>query len=349
MGTTIAAETAGAPEPALSGGPGASRDLTGASWRYALRRTVRELQADNVPDLAAALTFWAMLAVAPAAMALVSLFGLVGDGERVVADVLDTVGDMAPGLDLDAVAPVVEDLAAQEAAGLALLGGLAVALWSASGYVNAFARAMNRIYEVDEGRPFWKLRPAMLLVTLVTLVLVAAVCAAMVASGPVAEAIGSAIGLSDAVVAVWEVAKWPVIVLLVGLAIAVLYHGTPNVRRARFRWITVGSFVAIVVWALATLTFGLYVALVGYDRAYGALAGVLVFLLWIWLTNLALLLGAQLDAELERARELQAGIEAEESIQLPPRDATASSRRQAKAAADVNAGQALRLTRGRPA
>jgi membrane protein len=352
VGTTSGAlaadapEPVDAPEPTDPGVPGSVRELTATSWRYALRRTVREARADTITDLAAALAFWAVLSVAPAVLALVSLLGLFGDGEQVVTEVMDTVGRAAPGLDLEPITPVVENLAAQDAAGLALAGGLLLALWSASGYVNAFARAMNRIYEVDEGRPIWKLRPLMLLVTLVTLVLVAVICVAMVASGPVAEAIGSAFGLSDVVVTVWDVAKWPVIVLLAGLAIAILYHAAPNVRQPRFRWFSVGSFVAIVAWALATLVFGLYVALVGYGQAYGALAGVLVFLLWLWVTNAALLLGAELDAELERARELQAGLEAEETLHLPPRDTAASRRRREQLEDDVAQGRALRLTAG---
>ena len=339
---------ADAPPPDDPSKPDSPPDLTGPTWRYALRKTLREFRAHDVTDLAAALTYWAVLAVAPAALALVSLLGVFGNGEQIVTDVMDTVRQIAPGLDLAAVRPVVENLASQQGAGLALLGGLLLALWSASGYVNAFARAMNRIYQVAEGRPIWKLRPVLLLVTLVLLVLVAIICAAMVLSGSVAQAIGSAVGLSELAVSLWNIAKWPVIVVLVALTIAILYYATPNVQQPRFRWISVGSLVAILVWALATLGFGLYVVYFGsYGQTYGALAGVIVFLLWLWLTNNALLFGAELDAEMERARELQAGIEAEETIQLPPRDTAASRKREAKAADDVGAGRALRLTRGR--
>src|SRR5690554_2812075 len=209
---------------------------------------------------------------------------------------------------------------------------------------------MNRVYETDEGRPFWKLRPVLLLVTAVTVLLVAVALAAMVLSGPVARAVGGAVGLSDVAVAVWDVAKWPVVVLLVALVIAILYHWTPNVRRPRFRWISVGSAVGLGAWALGTVGFGLYVAHFGsYQRTYGALAGVVVFLLWLWITNIALLVGAELDAELERARQLQRGIPAEEEIQLPSRDARASVRRRAKEEQDVAARRALRLSRGRSA
>jgi membrane protein len=182
----------------------------------------------------------------------------------------------------------------------------------------------------------------------VLLVLVAVICAAMVLSGPVAEAIGAEIGLSDVAVTVWDIAKWPVILALASLTIAVLYYATPNVRQPRFRWLSVGSSVALLVWALATVAFGLYLSsFASYGRTYGALAGVVVFLLWLWLTNNALLFGAELDAELERARQLQAGIEAEESIQLPPRDTVASRKRSHRLAGDLEAGRALRLSRGR--
>lgn len=341
---------AAAPHPDHPAKPDSPTDLTKPSWGYVLAKTFREFNRDQCTDLAAALTYYAVLAVAPAALALVSLLGVFGDGDAIVQDVMKTAESMAPGLDLAAVEPIIENLAAQEGAGLALLTGLLVALWSASGYVNAFSRATNRMYEIDEGRPIWKLRPWMLLITLVTLVLVAVICAALVLSGPVAEAIGGAVGLSDQAVLIWNIAKWPVVVALVALTVAILYWGTPNVRQPKFRWLSVGSFVFILVWAVATAAFGFYVANFGsYNETYGALAGVIVFLLWLWLTNNALLFGAELDAELERGRELQAGMPAEETIQLPPRDTKASEKKQKQHEKDVAKGRALRETRGQDA
>ncbi|WP_199424955.1 YihY/virulence factor BrkB family protein [Actinotalea solisilvae] len=341
---------AAAPHPDHPGKPDSPTDLTKPSWGYVLSKTFREFNRDQCTDLAAALTYYAVLALAPAALALVSLLGVFGDGDQIVDDVMGTAEDMAPGIDLEAVRPIVENLASQEGAGLALITGLLVALWSASGYVNAFSRAMNRMYEIDEGRPIWKLRPWMLLVTLITLVLVAVICAAMVVSGPVAEAVGGVVGLSDQAVTIWNIAKWPVIVLLVALTVAILYWGTPNVRQPKFRWISVGSFVFILVWAVATVAFGFYVANFGsYNETYGSLAGVIVFLLWLWLTNNALLFGAELDAELERGRELQAGMPAEETIQLPPRDTKASEKKQKQHEKDVAKGRALRESRGQDA
>jgi membrane protein len=202
---------------------------------------------------------------------------------------------------------------------------------------------MNRVYEIREGRPIWKLRPWMLLVTLVVLVLAVAVALALVLTGPAAEAVGNAIGLGSTVVTVWSIAKWPVMLLAVILAVAILYYATPNVRQPKFRWISVGAALAIVVWILASLGFGLYVSNFGsYNQTYGSLAGVIIFLLWLWLTNLALLFGAEVDAELERSRQLQAGIPAEETLQLPPRDTRRSEKEAAKLEAQIEEGRELR-------
>ena len=193
---------------------------------------------------------------------------------------------------------------------------------------------MNRIYEVEEGRPIWKLRPVMLLVTLVAVVLVALVALALVVTGPAAQAVGDAIGLGSTAVLVWNIAKWPVMLVVVVLIVALLYYATPNVKQPKFRWISVGALVAIVVWVLASAAFGFYVAnFSSYNKTYGSLAGVIVFLLWLWITNLALLFGAELDAELERGRELQAGVAAEETVQLPPRDTRNERQARGQAAA----------------
>jgi membrane protein len=203
---------------------------------------------------------------------------------------------------------------------------------------------MNRVYEIDEGRPVWKLMPVTLLVTLVAVVMAALIVVALVLSGPVARAVGDAVGLGATAVTVWGIAKWPVVLLLAAALIAILYHVTPNVRQPRMRWISVGAVVAIVAWILASAGFGLYVAtFASYDATYGSLAGIIVFLLWLWITNLALLFGAELDAELERGRELQGGIAAEESVQLPPKDVRASEKREAKRLEDVERGRELRV------
>jgi len=335
--------TTDAPAPDDPRKPRSPDDLTKPSWRYVARKTFREFFADQCTDLAAALTYYAVLAVAPALLVLVSLLGLTGDPATTVDKLLGIVQDLGPADAVKTFQPVLERLTTQSAAGITLIVGLVIALWSASGYVAAFSRGMNRVYEIPEGRPFWKLRPVLLLVTLALLVIAVLVVVALVLSGDVARSVGSTLGMSDTFVTVWNIAKWPVVVILVIVAIALLYWATPNVRQPKFRWMSVGAFVALLVWVLASVGFGFYVANFGsYDKTYGSLAGVILVLLWLWITNLALLFGAELDAELERGRQLQAGIPAEETIQLPPRDTKASDKKQAKAEEDVRRGRQLR-------
>jgi membrane protein len=335
-------QTAPSPEdPRKPDDPG---DLTTPSRKFILKNTAREFMADECTDIAAALTYYAVLSLFPALLALVSLLGVFGQGEETTGTLLDMVRGLGAGSVVDnTIAPVVTQLVQSQAAGIALVIGLLGALWSASGYVNAFSRAMNRVYEVDEGRPVWKLRPAMLLVTAVLLLLVAVTGVALVVSGPLAETIGGVIGLGDLAVTIWSIAKWPVLLAIVILTVAILYHSTPNVRQPKFRWISIGAVVAILTWIAVSLAFGFYVANFGsYNKTYGALGGVIVFLLWLWITNLALLFGAELDAETERGRELQAGIVAEETIQLPPRDTAKSEKDAAKEAKQVAEARELR-------
>ena len=326
-------------------GPDSPKDLSKRSWTYVLRKTAREFSDDQCTDLAAALTYYAVLALFPAVIALLSLVGLVGQGQQTVTTLLDVLRQVGAGSVVSTIEPTLTDLAgAEQAAGLAFVVGLAGALWSASGYVGSFGRAMNRIYEIREGRPFWKLRPVMIVVTLVALVLAAAVALALVLTGPAAEAVGDVIGLGSTAVLVWNIAKWPVILFAVVLVVAILYYATPNVKQPKFRWISVGALLAIVVWVVASALFGLYIStFASYDKTYGALAGVIVFLLWLWITNLALLFGAELDAELERGRELLAGLPAEETIQLPPRDTRNIEKAEKKEREDVERGRELRL------
>lgn len=325
--------------------PDAPPDLHRETWRYVLGTTVRQFSRDQCLDLAAALTYYAVLAAAPALLALVSVLGLVGSGGQAVERVIGTMEGVVPADALTVVEPLVENAAGSGGrAGLALVLGVALALWSASGYIGGFGRAMNRIYDIDEGRPVWRLRPVLLLVTLVAVVIAALVVGALALSGPVAQAVGDAVGLGSTAVTVWNIAKWPVVLLLVVVLVAILYHVTPNVQQPRMRWISVGAFVAIVVWVVASAGFGLYVTMfASYDATYGSLAGIIVFLLWLWITNLALLFGAELDAELERGRELQGGIAAEETVQLPPKDVRASEKRAAKHRQEVERGRELRV------
>ncbi|CAM3170940.1 YihY/virulence factor BrkB family protein [Nocardioides dubius] len=334
-------------EPDAASKPDSPTDLTKHSWLYVVRKTAREFTKDQCTDLAAALTYYAVLAAFPAMIALLSLVGVFGQGQRTVDTLLQILDDVGAGSAADTVEPILTRLSETPNAGLGLILGLVVALWSASGYVGAFARGMNRIYEVGEGRPIWKLRPLMLLLTLVLVVLVALVALGLVVTGAAAEAVGDAIGLGDAAITVWSIAKWPVMLAVVVLIVALLYYVTPNVQQPRFRWVSVGAVLAIVTWALASAGFGLYVAgFSSYDKTYGSLAGAIVFLLWLWITNLALLFGAELDAELERGRELQAGIPAERRIQLPLRDDRNTEKVAEKQREDVERGHALRRSRG---
>lgn len=313
------------------------------AWFFVVRKTVSEFGNDQCTDLAAALTYYSVLALFPGTIALMSLIGLFGEGQQSVRTVLDILHNVGAGSMADTIEPTLRELSQGNAAGVALVLGLVGAAWSASGYVGAFGRAMNRVYAVQEGRPIWKLRPAMLGLTAVTLVLAAVALLAMVLTGPVARAVGGEIGVGSTAVQVWDIAKWPVLVAVVMLIVGLLYWGTPNVRPPRFHWLSVGAFVAIVVWAVASAGFGFYVAnFSSYNRTYGSLAGAIVFLLWLWITNLALLFGAELDAEIERGRQLHSGIPAEEVVQLPPRDTRGIAKAEKKRRKDVERGRRIR-------
>lgn len=323
--------------------PRAPSDAPPPSWGRALKGTFREFMDDQCTDLAAALTYYAVLASAPALLALVSLLGFVGDAEKALDSVMSTVAEFLPEDMLTIVEPLVENAVGNTGAGIALVLGLVLALWSASGYVGAFGRAMNRIYDVEEGRPIWKLRPALFAVTLLVVVIAALVVASLVLSGPIARSVGEAIGLGDVAITVWSIAKWPVALLLVVVAVAMLYHFTPNVKRPRFRWVSAGAAVAIVVAGIASAAFAWYVGsgLSNYG-SYGILATFIVLLLWLWIVNLVLLFGAELDAEVERTRELNDGLPAEESLQLPPRDTKASDKKAGKRRDAVAEARAVR-------
>ena len=319
-------------------------DLSKRSWMYVLRRTVREFSDDECTDLAAALTYYAVLGMFPAAIALTSVLGLVGDPAKAVQSVLDIVEDLGATSVVNSVRDPLLDVSQSQSTGLAFVLGLAGALWSASGYVGAFGRAMNRIYEIPEGRPMWKLRLFMLLLTVLLVVLGAAVMLALVVTGPVTDAVGDALGVGSTLRLVWNIAKWPFVLLAVMMMVALLYYFTPNVRPPKFRWISPGAAVGIITWIVASAAFGFYVAnFSSYDKTYGTLAGVIAFLLWLWLTNLALLFGAELDAELERGRELESGLPAERNLQLPPRDTTKIDKARAKAEKDEQEGRRIRL------
>ncbi|WP_316289031.1 YihY/virulence factor BrkB family protein [Clavibacter michiganensis] len=323
--------------------PDSPTEIEKPSWKYDLRKTVREFGSDQCTDIAASLTYYAVLSLFPALIAIISLLGVFGQGQQTVTAVLDLLRGFAPADALALIEPILTGFVESPAAGFALVSGIVLAIWSASGYVGAFTRAMNRIYEIPEGRPFLKLKPMQLAVTLIGIVILL-VCALIIAiSGPVTDAIGEALGLGPTVQIVWSIAKWPVLAFAIVLLIAILYYATPNAKQPKFRWMSVGAAIALVVLVVASVGFAFYVTeFSSYAKSYGALAGVVVFLLWLWIANLALLFGAEFDAELERGRQLQAGIAAEETLQLPPRDTVVSDKKAAAEREDVKRGRGIR-------
>jgi membrane protein len=344
---TAAARAETSPAPHDDRKPDSPSDIDKPGWKYTAKAAFGEFQRDQCTDLAAALTYYSVLSVFPAILALVSLLGFFGQGESTTTALLDIVRQLGQGQVADQLKGPIDQIVNARGAGLALVVGLVGAIWSASGYVGAFGRAMNRVYQVDEGRPIWKLRPVVLLITVGLVIMAALVLVGLVVSGPVATAIGDAVGLGDLAKTIWNIVKWPVMLGIVVVMVAVLYYATPNVRQPKFRWVSIGAAVAILVWVLASIAFGFYVSnFSSYNKTYGSLAGIIVFLLWLWITNLALLFGAELDAELERGRQLQAGLPAEETIQLPPRDTRKSDKAEAKEQDDIERGRRLRATRG---
>ncbi|MDX6629331.1 MAG: rane protein [Gaiellales bacterium] len=307
-----------------NGKPREMRDLPPAGWWATFKRTLVEVRADDLTDRAAALTYYAVLSIFPNLLVLIALLGLLGQYPQTSDALLGIVAQVGPSSAVDTFRGPIEDVVKAKGGAGALLGfGLAGAIWSASGYVGAFFRAANVVYETREGRPFWKLRPLQILVTIVMTMLLALVAIAIVLTGTLAHAVGDAVGLGSSAVTVWNWLKWPVLLAIVAGMIAALYYIAPNVKQPGLRWITPGSAVALVTWIVASGLFGLYVSQFGsYNKTYGTLGGVIVFLVWLWVSNLALLFGLEFDAELERSRELAAGDErARDEIQLEPRAA----------------------------
>jgi membrane protein len=288
-----------------------------------LKRTLTEFSEDNMTIWAAALTYFGLLSLFPALIAMVSIVGLVGDPQATTKTLTDIVSSLGPSTAADTFAGPIEQITSnRSSAGILLIVGIATALWSASGYVGAFTKAANVIYETPEGRPFWKLKPLQILITLVMILLLAAVLLAVVLTGPVVDAVAGPLGIGSTAVTIWNIAKWPVMLVVVIFMFAVLFHASPNVKLPGFKWVTVGAVVAIVVWIVASALFAFYVANFGsYNKTYGTLGGVVGLLVWMWITNIALLLGMELNAERERSREIEAGVpRAEREIQLEPRD-----------------------------
>jgi membrane protein len=316
------ASAAGAAPP--SAAPDSPLELRPRSWWKTARRTVDEFQDDELTDKAAALTYYGVLALFPSFIVLVALLGLLGEYPRTTDAIFAILAQAgASGSTIDAIRDPLTEVVSDKGGAGALFGfGLVAALWTASGYLGAFMRSANHIYEVNEGRPFLKRRPQQVAITLVMTALVAIVLLGIVLTGPLADAVSRQLGLGHTAADVWAYAKWPVMAVVAMLMIAVLYSIAPNVRQPRFRWISPGGVIAVGLWGLATVAFFFYVShLGGYDKTYGSLGTGVTLLVWMWLSNLALLFGLEFDSELERERELLAGLPAERNIRLEPRQA----------------------------
>src|SRR3954452_6859732 len=290
--------------------PDAPTEVPAGGWWNTAKRAFAEFRADDMQSWAAALTYYAVLSLFPALLVLVALIGIVGEYPKTSDSILNIVGSIGPKSAVNTLRGTIEGVVKSNGGAGALLGfGLVTAIWSASGYIGAFFKASNAIYEVPEGRPFYKLRPIQLGLTAFFLVISAFGAVVFVASGGLAESIGNTIGLGSTAVTVWKIAKWPVLALAVMILIAVLYWAAPNARQPSFKWLTPGGAIGLVTLVVASAAFGFYVANFGsYNKTYGSLAFVPLFLTWMWIANLALLFGAEFDAEMERQRRIEGGM-----------------------------------------
>ncbi len=316
--TIEAKERGGAPAERT---PDSPAELSGTSKKETVKRTFKEFSATEGADRAAALTYYGIQALFPALIALISILGLVG--QSATQPLIDNLGSVAPGPAKEILTNTLNNLASnQGAAGVAFVIGLLLALNSASSYISAFSRASNAIYEVEEGRPVWKLKPAQIATTLVLLLLLVLVVVGVSVSGPITKELGNLIGAGDSFATVFDLAKIPVILLVVSFMFAFLYWAAPNVKQPGFKFFSPGGVLALVVWILASLLFALYVAkLASYNSTYGPFGGIVVFLIWLWITNIAIVLGAQFNAELQRSQQIEGGHEAPlDQPFLEPRD-----------------------------
>jgi membrane protein len=295
-------------------------DISGGSWPQILKRTISQFSEDKLTTWAAALTYYAVLSLFPMLLALVSVLGVIGPSAT--QPLIDNLSTVAPGPAKEILTNTLKSLeSAKGASTVALIVGLAAAIWSASGYIGAFMDAANAVWDAPEGRPFWKKIPLRLAVTIVMLILLTASALAVVFTGPLAKSVGDLIGLGDTFVTVWGIAKWPVLLLIVSFMISLLYWAGPNVKQPGFPWVTPGGVLAVVLWILASLLFAFYVAsFSSYNKTYGSLGGVIVFLTWLWITNIIILLGAEFNSEMQRSRQIAAGHPPDEEPYLPLRD-----------------------------
>ncbi|MEU5716669.1 YihY/virulence factor BrkB family protein [Streptomyces sp. NPDC020403] len=313
----------GPDEQAERRAPDTPTDLPKRSWAAALKGSLREFKDDELADRAAALTYYGVLSLFPALLVLVSLLGITG--KSATDKVLTNLQQLAPGSARDIITRAVEQLQGNGGTGSVMaIVGLVLAVWSASGYVAGFIRSANAVYDVPEGRPVWKVLPVRVGVTVVLMVLAVVSALIVVFTGGIARQAGAALGIGDSALTVWSIAKWPVLVVLVTAMIAILYWATPNAKVKGFKWITPGSLLALVIWLIASAGFAFYVAhFSSYNKTYGTMAGVVVFLVWLWISNLAILLGLEFDAETARQRAIAGGHPPEAEPYVEPRDTRA--------------------------
>ncbi|MEU3985393.1 YihY/virulence factor BrkB family protein [Streptomyces sp. NPDC026672] len=303
--------------------PDAPTDMPRKSWTAVLRGTFKEFQQDELTDRAAALTYYGILSLFPAVLVLISLLGIIG--HSATRAVMDNIEKLAPGPTRDVMRNAVQQLQGHAGVGSVMaVVGLVLAVWSASGYVAAFIRTSNAVYDVPEGRPMWKVLPLRLGLTVVLMVLAVVSALIVVFTGPLARRAGDVLGIGDTALAVWSIAKWPVLIVLVVLMIAILYWASPNAKVRGFKWITPGSFLALLIWLIASAGFAFYVAhFASYNKTYGTFAGVIISLVWLWITNIAILLGLEFDAETARQRAVAGGLPPREEPYVEPRDTRA--------------------------
>ena len=322
--------------------PSGPQDLRPETWRHIMKRTTREFGFDDLPDAAAALTYYGVLSIFPALIAVVAGLVVFGDGDASIRAVLGILQDAFPDASLDGIEQALGELA-RGSGWFALIFGVALTIWTLSRYVGAFSRSMNRIYEIDEGRGFSILKPQQLLISVVFAVLLGVMGCMLLVSGRVADAVGTAIGVGEPWIGLWSIVKWPILVLLAVVVIGLLYYSTPNVHQRRFRWLSMGALLALTTMVVSSALFFIYILnFSNYGRIYGSLAGALIFLIWLWIANLALLFGAEFDSEVERGRQLQSGLAAEETLLMPPRSTALAEKRAARAEADVAEGRGIR-------
>ncbi len=318
-------------------------ELSRDDWRVILDRTWHEFRINQAYDLAGTLTYYGVLALFPALLATLATVGIFGSAEAGAQNVLKVIEDLGGATAADVLREPLEQLVDASHAGLAFATGIVGVLWAASSYLGTLGRGLNRIYDVDEGRPFWEMRPMMVAAAAVLVLLGSIAAIGLVLTGPVAEATARVLGLDEGVVFWWDLLKVPGLVGVALVIMALLYWAAPNVKRRNFRWFSVGALGALLMWIATTALFGAYVFGFGvYGRTYGLLGGLIAFLLWVWLSNLSLLLGAVLDTEVERARQLRAGVAAEERVQLPLRDDRLIAKNRAQRNADMRASAAMR-------